>query len=143
MTRDQLEALTTDIAERTLAPCRLVRLKMRTTPEGINEVVGGRSTRMPLVQPCAGAVRQQPHCQLNPDEVGRSSGRPADILTGGTTGHVAVDVTLSLGIETMGGVMSSLIRRNTTIPASAKEMSRPTSTVRRVSIFTSCRRANW
>ena len=126
LTRDQLEALTTDIVERTLGPCRLALKDAGLTPEGINEVVlVGGSTRMPMVRDRVQALfGKQPHCHLNPDEVvALGAAVQADILTGGTTDMLLLDVTpLSLGIETMDGVMSSLIRRNTTIPASAKEM---------------------
>ena len=82
-------------------------------------------TRMPLVRQRVQALfGKEPHCELNPDEVvALGAAVQADILSGGTTDLLLLDVTpLSLGIETMGGVMSSLIRRNTTIPASAKEM---------------------
>ena len=125
-TRAQLETLTKALVERTIAPCRQALKDAGLQASEIDEVVlVGGSTRMPLVRHRVEELfGKAPHSHLNPDEVvALGAAVQADILSGGTQGMLLLDVTpLSLGIETMGGVMSPLIRRNTTIPASAKEM---------------------
>ena len=124
--RDELEALTGALVERTLAPCRQALKDASLRPPDIDEVIlVGGSTRMPLVRRRVQELfGRTPHSELNPDEVvALGAAVQADILSGGTQGMLLLDVTpLSLGIETMGGVMSTLIRRNTTIPSSTKEM---------------------
>ena len=126
ITRAEFETLIMPIVERTLGPCRQALADAGLQPSQIDEVVlVGGSTRIPLVRrKVAELFGKTPHSELNPDEVvALGAAVQADILVTGNREMLLLDVTpLSLGIETMGGVVSKIILRNSTIPATGSEM---------------------
>jgi molecular chaperone DnaK len=126
LTRAKLESLVMDLIERTTEPCRQAMKDAGVTPRQINEVilVGGQ-TRMPKVQELVRELfGKEPHKGVNPDEVvAVGAAIQAAVLAGEVKDVVLLDVTpLSLGIETLGGVMTPLIARNTTIPTRKSEI---------------------
>jgi molecular chaperone DnaK len=125
-TRAEFETMIRPIVDRTLEPCRQALADAGLQAGQIDEVVlVGGSTRIPLVKHLVGDLfGRTPHSELNPDEVvALGAAVQADILVTGNREMLLLDVTpLSLGIETMGGVMSKIILRNSTIPATGSEM---------------------
>jgi molecular chaperone DnaK len=125
LTRARLEALVADLVERTIEPCRRAMKDADVTEADIDEVilVGGQ-TRMPKVQETVKQLfGKEPHKGVNPDEVvAVGAAIQAGVLAGDVKDVVLLDVTpLSLGVETLGGVTTVLIPRNTTIPTKKSE----------------------
>jgi len=120
LTRAKLEQLTMDLVERTVGPVMQALQDAGIKPEQVNEVVlVGGQTRMPLVQERVRQIfKKEPHKGINPDEVvAIGAAIQAAVLQGQVKDILLLDVTpLTLGIETLGGVMTPIIPRNTTIP---------------------------
>ena len=124
--RAEFDELIRPIILRTMGPVKMAMKDAKLAPPDIQEVVlVGGSTRIPQVRHAvAEYFGRAPHCELNPDEVvALGAAVQANILESGVTSMLLLDVTpLSLGIETMGGVVAKIIPRNSTIPAGAQEM---------------------
>jgi len=126
LTRAKLEQLVTELIEKTEEPCRKALADAGLKTGDVDEVilVGGQ-TRMPaVVEKVKKVFGKEPHKGVNPDEVvAMGAGIQAGVLKGEVKDVLLLDVTpLTLGIETLGGVMTTLIPRNTTIPSSKSEV---------------------
>ncbi|EJL47182.1 MULTISPECIES: molecular chaperone DnaK [Brevibacillus] len=126
LTRAKFEELSAELVERTMGPTRQALKDAGLTPSDIDRVIlVGGSTRIPAVQEAIKKfIGKEPHKGVNPDEVvALGAAVQAGVLTGDVKDVVLLDVTpLSLGIETLGGVFTKLIDRNTTIPTSKSQV---------------------
>ena len=127
ITRAKFEQLTADLTDKTVGPFNAALKDAGLTPAELNEVIlVGGATRMPAIQELVKKLTngKEPHRGVNPDEVvAVGAAIQAGVLKGEVKDVLLLDVTpLSLGIETLGGVMTKLIERNTTIPSSKSQI---------------------